>query len=94
MDSNVYSAEEGPVAVEPVGLERLEAAIQDLAAHDLDSLPDGVAAARVLALRRMVDRLEGHWLHELAGWMAAVPAAPKMAGWWCAPPAGYAASYG
>jgi hypothetical protein len=66
MQSNVYSIEEGPVAVEPVGLERLEAAIQDLAGHDLDSLPDGVAAARVLALRRMVDRLEGHWLQELA----------------------------
>jgi hypothetical protein len=67
MESNVYSAEEGPVAVAPVGLERLEAAIQDLTGHDLDRLPDGVAAARVLALRRMVDRLEGHWLHELAG---------------------------
>jgi hypothetical protein len=26
-----------------------------------------VAAARVLVLRRMVDRLEGHWLRELAG---------------------------
>jgi Domain of unknown function (DUF222)/HNH endonuclease len=66
MDSNVYSIGEGPVAVEPVGLERLEAAIQDLAGHDLDSLPDGVAAARVLVLRRLVDRLEGHWLRELA----------------------------
>jgi hypothetical protein len=62
----VYSAEEAPAAVAPVGLERLEAAIQDLAGHDLDRLPEGVAAARVLALRRMVDRLEGHWLHELA----------------------------
>src|SRR6266511_4483521 len=40
---------------------------QDLAGHDLHTLPDGVAAARVLALRRMVDRLEGHWLQELAG---------------------------
>jgi hypothetical protein len=67
MESNVYSAEETPPAVAPVGLERLEAAIQDLTGHDLDSLPEGVAAARVLALRRMVDRLEGHWLHELAG---------------------------
>src|SRR6266508_3331334 len=65
MDSNVYSIEEPP-AVEPVGLERLEAAIQDLAAQAVDRLPDGVAAARVLALRRLVDRLEGHWLQELA----------------------------
>jgi hypothetical protein len=67
MESNVYSIEEGPVAVQPVGLDRLEAALQDLTAHDLHTLPDGVAAARVLALRPMVDRLEGHWLHELAG---------------------------
>jgi Domain of unknown function (DUF222)/HNH endonuclease len=67
MESNVYSAEETPPAVAPVGLQRLEAAIQDLAGHDLDRLPEGVAAARVLALRRMVDRLEGHWLRELAG---------------------------
>src|SRR6266545_2490349 len=66
MQSNMYSAEETLPAVAPVGLDWLEAAIQDLAGHDLDSLPDGVAAARVLALRRMVDRLEGHWLRELA----------------------------
>src|SRR6266540_7331106 len=64
MQSNMYSAEETLPAVAPVGL---EAAIQDLAGHDLDSLPDGVAAARVLALRRLLDRLEGHWLRELAG---------------------------
>jgi Domain of unknown function (DUF222)/HNH endonuclease len=52
--------------VQPVGLDWLEAAIQDLAGHDVDRLPDGVAAARVLALRRLLDRLEGHWLRELA----------------------------
>ena len=66
MDSNIYSANEAAVAVEPVGLEKLEAAIQDLASHEVDALPDGVAAARVLALRRLLDRLEGHWLGELA----------------------------
>ena len=38
-----------------------------LAAQDLDGLADGVRAERVLELRRLVDRLEGHWLKELAG---------------------------
>ena len=67
MSSNIHSIEEAPPpSVQPVGLDWLEAAVDDLAAQDLDSLPDGVAAARVLALRRMVDRLEGHWLRELA----------------------------
>ncbi len=37
-----------------------------LAAQDLAGLPDAVWAERVLALRRLVDRLEGHWLKELA----------------------------
>jgi Domain of unknown function (DUF222)/HNH endonuclease len=67
MESNMYSTQEPTAAVEPVGLERLEAAINDLAAQPVDSLPDPVAAARVLALRRLLDRLEGHWLGELAG---------------------------
>jgi hypothetical protein len=40
--------------------------VEELAAEDLSRLPDGVAAARVLALRRLLDRLEGHWLRELA----------------------------
>jgi hypothetical protein len=34
--------------------------------HDLDRLSDGVLAERVLVLRRLVDRLEGRWLGELA----------------------------
>src|SRR5215218_5058986 len=61
MDSNTHSMQE------PSGLDRLTAVVEELAAEDLSRLPDGVAAARVLALRRMVDRLEGHWLRELAG---------------------------
>ena len=65
MNSNVYSTEE-PVDVEPVGLDQLETAIDELAAQDLQVLSEGVAAARVLALRRLVDRLEGQWLQELA----------------------------
>jgi hypothetical protein len=48
------------------GLEALAAAVEELAAQDLTGLSDGVRAERVLALRRLVDRLEGHWLSELA----------------------------
>ena len=44
----------------------LETAVEILAAEDRTSLPVGVRAERVLRLRRLADRLEGHWLHELA----------------------------
>jgi hypothetical protein len=47
-------------------LAALAAAVDRLAAQDLDGLPDAVRAERVLGLRRLVDRLEGHWLKELA----------------------------
>jgi hypothetical protein len=50
----------------PAGLEDLAAVVDRLAAQDLD-LPDAVRAERVLELRRLLDRLEGHWLQELAG---------------------------
>jgi hypothetical protein len=60
MDSNTHSMPE------PVGLDRLTAVVEELAAEDLDGLPDAEAAQRVLVLRRLVDRLEGHWLRELA----------------------------
>jgi len=82
MDSNTHSGQE------PIGLDRLTAAVDELATQDLSRLPDGVAAARVLALRRLVDRLEGHWLRELAavdgrgaaGTDRGTPA-PSTAGW-------------
>jgi Domain of unknown function (DUF222)/HNH endonuclease len=61
MGSNMHSVPE------PVGLDRLTAAVEELAAEDLTALPDGVAAQRVLVLRKLVDRLEGQWLRELAG---------------------------
>jgi hypothetical protein len=51
---------------EPGGLDRLAAVVEELAAQDLTRLPDGEAAGRVLVLRRLVDRLEGQWLRELA----------------------------
>jgi hypothetical protein len=67
MESNVYSVEETPPVVQPIGLRQLQAAVDGLAAQDLHGLPDPVAAARVLVLRRLLDRLEGQWLRELAG---------------------------
>lgn len=60
MDSNVYSTEP------PVGLAALESVVEALAARDLTRLTDGQAAARVLALRGLLERLEGQWLRELA----------------------------
>jgi hypothetical protein len=51
----------------PEGLQALAADVDDLAAQDLAGLPDGVRAERVLALRRLVDRLEGQWLGDRAG---------------------------
>jgi hypothetical protein len=48
------------------GLNQLTAAADTLAAEDLTQLADSTAAQRVLALRRLLDRLEGQWLRELA----------------------------
>jgi Domain of unknown function (DUF222) len=82
MKSNTHSIQE------PVGLDRLKVVIEELAGQDLSRLPDGEAAERVLVLRGLLDRLEGHWLRELAavdgrgaaGAEAGV-AAPSTAGW-------------
>jgi hypothetical protein len=60
MDSNMYSTEP------PVGLAALASAVEALAAQDLTRLTDAEAAARVLALRGLLERLEGQWLRELA----------------------------
>src|SRR5918992_3312963 len=64
MDSNTHSTQ--PPPRRPDGLAALAAAVDELAARDLDRLPDTVVAERVLALRRLVDRLEGQWLKGLA----------------------------
>ena len=61
MNSNTHSIR--PMA----SLTALAAAVNDLAAQDPDGLSDAVRAERVLVLRRLLDRLEGHWLNELAG---------------------------
>jgi hypothetical protein len=69
MDSNTHSTGQPPKAPtrSPDGLAALTAAVQQLAAQDLSGLPDAVRAERVLELRGLLDRLEGHWLKELAG---------------------------
>ncbi|HEV3397667.1 MAG TPA: DUF222 domain-containing protein, partial [Actinomycetes bacterium] len=69
MDSNTHSTQ--PPSQPPDGgpdeLAVLAGALDRLAARNLDGLADGVRAERVLALRRLGDRLEGLWLKELAG---------------------------
>jgi hypothetical protein len=67
MDPNIDSITGTPPVVSPGGLRQLQAAVDQLATQDLHTLPDAVAAARVLELRKLVDRLEGQWLRELAG---------------------------
>ena len=57
---------DSPPGRPPDGLAALTAAVEGLAAQDLGGLPDAARAERVLALRRLLDRLEGHWLGELA----------------------------
>jgi hypothetical protein len=63
----MYSTRDGLPGVAPVGLRQLAAAVDQLAAQDLHTLSDAHAAGRVLVLRRLLDRLEGQWLRELAG---------------------------
>src|SRR5918994_2945967 len=69
MDSNTHSAP--PPGRHPDGqpddLAELTVVLDRLAARDLDRLSDATRAERVLALRRLVDRLDGLWLKELAG---------------------------
>ena len=69
MDSNTHSIRPygGQPEVRWDGLAALAEVVEGLAAQDLDGLSDVVRAERVLELRRLVDRLEGHWLKELAG---------------------------
>ena len=83
MDSNTHS--EGRL---PTGLGGLAAAAEELAAQDLGGLPDAVVAERVLALRGLLERLEGQWLKELAtvdargaGGAELGAPAPSTAGW-------------
>jgi hypothetical protein len=69
MNPNIHSTLEpaGHPAGRPDTLAALAADVDELAGQDLDRLPDPIRAERVLRLRRLVDRLEGQWLKELAG---------------------------
>ena len=60
MDSNTHSGSRAD------RLGALAAAVDGLVAEDLDGLADAALAERVMALRGLMDRLEGHWLGELA----------------------------
>ena len=60
MESNVHSTRTAAT------LTALAAVVDGLADQDLDGLADGALAERVMALRGLMDRLEGHWLGALA----------------------------
>jgi Domain of unknown function (DUF222) len=64
MDSNTHSTSHSAGA--PAGLGALAAAVDELAAQDLDRLADAALAEQVLQVRRQLDRLEGQWLRALA----------------------------
>ena len=59
MGSNVHSNRQPE-------LTSLAAAVEELAARDLDGLPDAALAEEVVRLRRLMDGLEGQWLRRLA----------------------------
>ncbi len=88
MDSNTHSTSQ-PTGT-PAGLSALVAELQELADQDPDRLADGARAERVMVLRQLVERLEGHWLAELAAWTPAGPPAPSRASRPAPPPAGCA----
>src|SRR5918995_4931852 len=69
MDSNTHSTQPPgpPPGGPPPRLASLTAAVEELAAQDLDRLDDAALANQVLELRGLVDRLEGQWLQQLAG---------------------------
>jgi len=87
MDSNTHSSPQ--LGRRPGGLATLAAAINELATQDLDGLNDVALAERVLTLRRLVDRLEGHWLKELAAVDAAAPPGPTRTNRPGRPPPGF-----
>lgn len=64
MDSNIHSTGWSPRRVD--GLAALSAAVDRVVTEDLSRLSDAALAERVLYLRRLLDRLEGIWLRELA----------------------------
>src|ERR671912_679311 len=69
MDSNTHSTQPSgpPPGGPPPRLASLTAAVEELAAQDLDRLADAALAAQVLELRRLLDRLDRNRLHLGAG---------------------------
>src|ERR671912_160879 len=67
MDSNTHSTQPPSQKPEPDWLAALAMVADQLAAQDLNRLSDAARAERVLGWRRLLDRLEGQWLKELAG---------------------------
>ena len=62
MDSNTHSTDDS--VGRPGRLAALTAAVDDLT--DLDGLADTLQAEQVLELRRLLERVEGQWLKDLA----------------------------
>ena len=73
MDSNTHSTQP------PAGLAGLAAAVDELATQDLERLPDGVLAERVLGLRRLVDCLEATGSRSWPAWTPAAKPGPTRA---------------
>ena len=87
MSTNTSST--GDSTGRPDRLAALTAAVDALAALDLDGLTDAALAEQVLALRRLVDRLEGHWRNQLAGVDARGPPGPTTTKRLARPPVGW-----
>jgi hypothetical protein len=67
MDSNTHSGRPPSRASDGLGgLAGLALVAEELAAQDLDRLTDAALADQVLVLRRLIDRLESHWLQRVA----------------------------
>ena len=68
MNSNGCSCghKDRPPCRRPDGLAALAADVDNLAAENRTGLTAAARAERILILRRLLDRLEGHWLGELA----------------------------
>src|SRR5918999_1084912 len=64
MNTNTSSTNDWPGR--PDRLAGLTAVVDDLATQDLHRLTDAALAEQVLEMRRLLDRLEGHWLNDLA----------------------------
>jgi hypothetical protein len=64
MNTNTSSTNDSPGR--PDRLAGLTAVVDDLATQGLHRLTDAALAEQVLEMRRLLDRLEGHWLNDLA----------------------------